>query len=172
LENFILKEKKLIVRDLDTLRRIVSDLRAQGKRIVFTNGCFDIIHAGHVDYLERAREFGDFLIVGMNSDSSIRKIKGEKRPIVPEDLRARVLSGLRAVDCVFIFDEETPIRVIEAVRPDVLVKGADWPIEKIVGREFAGRVERIPFKYEISTTKIIEKVVEIYCSKTSLGRTT
>jgi len=172
LGNFILKEKKLIVRDLDTLRRIVSNLRTQGKRIVFTNGCFDIIHAGHVDYLERAREFGDFLIVGMNSDSSIRKIKGEKRPIVPEDLRARVLSGLRAVDCVFIFGEETPMRVIEAVRPDVLVKGADWPIEKIVGREFAGRVERIPFKYEISTTKIIEKVVEIYCSKTSLGRTT
>ncbi|MEO2083874.1 MAG: D-glycero-beta-D-manno-heptose 1-phosphate adenylyltransferase [Desulfurobacteriaceae bacterium] len=159
-----------VVRDLKELREIVEALREEGKVIVFTNGCFDIIHAGHVDYLERAKSFGDFLIVGMNSDVSIKKIKGEKRPILPEEMRSRVLSGLKAVDLVFIFDEETPYKVIETVRPDVLVKGADWPVEKIVGREFAGRVERIPFRFDISTTKIIERILELY-SRTSSGRT-
>ncbi|MEO2066118.1 MAG: D-glycero-beta-D-manno-heptose 1-phosphate adenylyltransferase [Desulfurobacteriaceae bacterium] len=160
-----------VLRNLDQLKGLVEELRLKGKKIVFTNGCFDVLHAGHADYLERAKSFGDFLIVGMNSDSSIRKIKGEKRPIVPEDMRAKLLSSLRPVDLVFIFEEETPIEVIKAVRPDVLVKGADWPIEKIVGREFAGRVERIPFNYQISTTKIVERIVELYCSKTSGGTT-
>jgi len=160
-----------ILRDLEELKRVVGELRSNGKRIVFTNGCFDILHAGHADYLERAKGFGDFLIVGMNSDGSIRKIKGEKRPIVPEEMRAKLLSSLKPVDLVFIFEEETPLKVIETVRPDVLVKGADWPLEKIVGREFAGRVERIPFRYGISTTRIIERVVELYCSKTSGGTT-
>ena len=152
----------MVLRDLAELSSLVERLKREGKRIVFTNGCFDIIHAGHVDYLEEAKSFGDFLIVGMNSDSSVRRIKGEKRPIVPEDYRARVLEGLRAVDCVFIFDEETPLKVIEAVRPDVLVKGADWPLEKIVGREFAKEVKRIPFRFDISTTKIVERVLELY----------
>lgn len=161
----------MVIRNLEELQKLVSSLRKEGKRIVFTNGCFDILHAGHVDYLEKAKSLGDFLIVGMNSDSSIKKIKGNKRPIVPEDLRARVLEGLKAVDCVFVFEEETPLNVIKTVKPDVLVKGADWEIEKIVGREFAKRVERIPFKYDISTTKIIEKVVSLYCSKTSFGNT-
>jgi rfaE bifunctional protein nucleotidyltransferase chain/domain len=161
----------MVIRNLEELQKLVSSLRKKGKRIVFTNGCFDILHAGHVDYLEKAKSLGDFLIVGMNSDSSIKKIKGNKRPIVPEDLRARVLEGLKAVDCVFVFEEETPLNVIKTVKPDVLVKGADWEIEKIVGREFAKRVERIPFKYDISTTKIIEKVVSLYCSKTSFGNT-
>jgi len=160
-----------ILRDLEELKRVVGELRSKGKKIVFTNGCFDILHAGHADYLERARKFGDFLIVAVNSDSSVRKIKGEKRPVVPEEMRAKLLSSLKPVDLVFIFDEETPLRVIEAVRPDVLVKGADWPLEKIVGREFAGKVERIPFRFGISTTKIIERVVELYCSKTSGGTT-
>lgn len=161
----------MVIRNLEELQKLVSSLRKEGKRIVFTNGCFDILHAGHVDYLEKAKSLGDFLIVGMNSDSSIKKIKGNKRPIVPEDLRTRVLEGLKAVDCVFVFEEETPLNVIKTVKPDVLVKGADWEIEKIVGREFAKRVERIPFKYDISTTKIIEKVVSLYCSKTSFGNT-
>ncbi len=162
----------MVLRDLDELKNLVLSLKKGGKKVVFTNGCFDILHAGHVDYLERAKLLGDFLIVGMNSDESIRKIKGKKRPIVPEDLRARVLTGLRAVDCVFIFNEETPLKVIETVRPDVLVKGADWPIEKIVGREFARSVERIPFKFDISTTKIVKRIVEVYCSKNSRGTTT
>ena len=160
----------MVLRDLRELSSLVEELRKKGKRIVFTNGCFDIIHAGHVDYLEEAKSFGDFLIVGMNSDESVRRIKGEKRPIVPEDYRARVLEGLKAVDCVFIFDDETPLKVIETVKPDVLVKGADWPLEKIVGREFAGEVRRIPFRFDISTTKIVEKIVRLYC-KTSGGTT-
>ena len=160
----------MVLRDLRELSSLVEELRKKGKRIVFTNGCFDIIHAGHVDYLEKAKSFGDFLIVGMNSDESVRRIKGEKRPIVPEDYRARVLEGLKAVDCVFIFDDETPLKVIETVKPEVLVKGADWPLEKIVGREFAGEVRRIPFRFDISTTKIVEKIVRLYC-KTSGGTT-
>jgi len=152
-----------VLRDLKKLKELVEDLKSQGKRIVFTNGCFDILHAGHVDYLEKAKSFGDILIVGMNSDDSIRRIKGEKRPIVPESYRARVLVGLRAVDYVFIFTDDTPYEVIKTVKPHVLVKGADWELEKIVGREFAERVERIPFKYDISTTRIIEKIKERYC---------
>jgi rfaE bifunctional protein nucleotidyltransferase chain/domain len=152
-----------IIRDIKELKKLVEDLKSQGKRIVFTNGCFDILHAGHVDYLEKAKSFGDVLIVGMNSDSSIRRIKGEKRPIIPESYRARVLVGLRAVDYVFIFSDDTPYEVIKTVRPHVLVKGADWELEKIVGREFAERVERIPFEYEISTTRIIEMIKERYC---------
>ena len=160
----------MVLRDLGELSSLVEKLRNGGKKIVFTNGCFDIIHAGHVDYLEEAKSFGDFLIVGMNSDESVRKIKGEKRPIVPEDYRARVLEGLKAVDCVFIFDDETPLKVIETVKPDVLVKGADWPLERIVGREFAGEVKRIPFRFDISTTKIVERIVSLYCN-TSGGTT-
>ncbi|TCK04013.1 rfaE bifunctional protein nucleotidyltransferase chain/domain [Phorcysia thermohydrogeniphila] len=152
-----------IIRDIEELKKLVEDLKSQRKRIVFTNGCFDILHAGHVDYLEKAKSFGNVLIVGMNSDSSIRRIKGERRPIVPESYRARVLIGLKAVDYVFIFEDDTPYEVIKTVRPHVLVKGADWELEKIVGREFAERVERIPFEYDISTTKIIERIKERYC---------
>ncbi|WP_411376672.1 adenylyltransferase/cytidyltransferase family protein [Desulfurobacterium thermolithotrophum] len=135
--------------------------------MVFTNGCFDIIHAGHVDYLEKAKSLGDVLIVGMNSDSSIKRIKGGKRPIVSQDYRARVLIALKAVDYIFIFEDDTPYKVIETIKPHVLVKGADWPIEKIVGKEFAEKVERIPFEYDISTSKIIERVVKLYCSDKS-----
>ncbi|WP_132527125.1 D-glycero-beta-D-manno-heptose 1-phosphate adenylyltransferase [Phorcysia thermohydrogeniphila] len=152
-----------MIRDIEELKKLVEDLKSQRKRIVFTNGCFDILHAGHVDYLEKAKSFGNVLIVGMNSDSSIRRIKGERRPIVPESYRARVLIGLKAVDYVFIFEDDTPYEVIKTVRPHVLVKGADWELEKIVGREFAERVERIPFEYDISTTKIIERIKERYC---------
>ena len=152
-----------IIRDIKELKKLVEDLKSQGKRIVFTNGCFDILHAGHVDYLEKAKSFGDVLIVGMNSDSSIRRIKGKRRPIVPESYSARFLVGLKAVDYVFIFSDDTPYEVIKTVRPHVLVKGADWELEKIVGTEFAERVERIPFEYDISTTRIIEMIKERYC---------
>ena len=161
----------MVLKNLEKLALLVKELRKEGKKIVFTNGCFDIVHAGHVDYLEKAKSFGDYLIVGMNSDTSVKKIKGDKRPIVSENYRARVLEGLKAVDCVFIFEEETPLKVIKTVRPDVLVKGADWPLDKIVGREFAGEVKRIPFSFDISTTKIVERILEIYCSRTSGGTT-
>ena len=139
-----------------------------GKRVVFTNGCFDIIHAGHVDYLEKAKRLGDILIVGMNSDDSVRKIKGEKRPIIPQEMRAKVLSSLKPVDYVVVFEEDTPIKLIEAIRPDILVKGGDWELEKIVGRDFVesygGKVMTIPFEFDISTSKIVERIVSLYCS--------
>ncbi len=139
--------------------------RAQGKRIVFTNGCFDILHAGHVYYLKEARSLGDILIVGLNSDSSIRKIKGDDRPIIPQMDRAELLAALGCVDYVVIFDEPTPLRLIESIKPDVLVKGDDWKEEDIVGRDIVvgsgGKVVRIPLRKGISTTAIIRRIVEI-----------
>jgi len=152
----------LLLKSFDDVRRFVEEERRRGKSIVFTNGCFDILHAGHVDYLERAKSFGDILIVGVNSDASIRRIKGDKRPILPQGMRVRVLLGLRCVDAVSVFDEDTPYELIRAVEPDVLVKGADWRLEDIVGREFAGRVERIPFSYNVSTSAIVDKILKTY----------
>jgi len=153
---------------LEELLEVLEEKR-KGKKVVFTNGCFDILHAGHVDYLEKAKKLGDILIVGLNSDSSVRKIKGKKRPIIPQEMRAKVLSSLKPVDYVVIFEEDTPERLIKAIKPDILVKGGDWPLEKIVGREFVesygGKVLTIPFEYDISTTKIIQKVVELYCGE-------
>lgn len=155
-----------MILDLKDLIRILDPLRGS-KRIVFTNGCFDIIHAGHVDYLGKAKSLGDVLVVGMNSDSSIRRIKGEKRPILPQELRAKVLSSLKPVDYVVIFEEDTPLELIKAVKPDILVKGGDWEIDRIVGRDFVesygGEVVTIPFEYNISTTKIIERIIQLYC---------
>lgn len=147
---------------LEACIRIVGLRKKQGQRIVFTNGCFDILHAGHVDYLQQARKQGDFLVVGLNSDRSIRSIKGEKRPINEESRRARVLAGLGCVDAVVLFSEDTPLELITALLPHVMVKGADWQEDAIVGaREVTangGRVVRIPFATETSTTTIIEKI--------------
>ncbi len=164
--NFGGEDKKAmgrIIRSIEELKSLVNRLRRGGKAIVFTNGCFDIVHAGHVDYLVKAKSLGDVLIVGMNSDASVRRIKGERRPIVEENLRAKVLVNLKPVDYVFIFEEDTPLNVIKTIKPDVLVKGADWRLEDIVGREFAGRVERIAFEHDISTSKIVEKIKKLYC---------
>ncbi len=139
----------------------IKEWRKEGKKIVFTNGCFDILHAGHVDYLEKAKALGDILIVGLNSDSSVKRLKGKDRPINSQELRKRVLEGLKAVDLVIIFDEDTPERLIKEIKPDVLVKGGDWKIENIVGADFVqsygGEVKTIDFVYDISTTKIIQK---------------
>lgn len=138
-----------------------------GKRVVFTNGCFDIIHAGHVDYLEKAKKLGDILVVGLNSDSSVKRIKGEKRPLIPQEMRAKVLSSLKPVDYVVVFEEDTPLRLIKAIKPDVLVKGGDWDLDKIVGREFVesygGEVKTIPFEFDISTSKIVDRIIKLYC---------
>jgi rfaE bifunctional protein nucleotidyltransferase chain/domain len=129
---------------------------------VFTNGCFDILHIGHVKYLEAANNLGDVLIVGINSDKSIKLIKGDKRPIIPQNERLYIIGALRCVDCVMPFDDPTPIKLIETIRPDILVKGADWNIDDIVGKEFVksygGKVVTIPFESDTSTTKIIEKI--------------
>ncbi|WP_456400866.1 D-glycero-beta-D-manno-heptose 1-phosphate adenylyltransferase [Persephonella sp.] len=146
---------------------IIEKWKKEGKKIVFTNGCFDIIHAGHVDYLEKAKKLGDILIVGLNSDSSVRRIKGESRPINNQEHRMKVLNALKPVDLVIIFDEDTPERLIKEIKPDVLVKGGDWKIENIVGSDFVksygGKVQTIDFIYDISTTKIIQKVKNGSC---------
>ena len=151
---------------LDKLLAILDALRRSGKKVVFTNGCFDIMHAGHVRYLAAAGSEGDLLVVGLNSDASVRSIKGNKRPIVNQDQRAEVLASLECVDCVVLFDAPDPLTLIQALRPDVLVKGADWAEEKIIGGDFVkslgGSVIRIPLVPEISTTQIVERILELH----------
>jgi rfaE bifunctional protein nucleotidyltransferase chain/domain len=145
---------------------LLAILRATGKKIVFTNGCFDIIHTGHTRYLAKAKSLGDILIVAVNSDASVRMIKGNKRPINSEADRMETLAALEVVDFVTIFNEPDPYRVISEITPDVLVKGGDWPIEKIIGRDVVeargGRVVNVPYVDGASTTGIIEKIVKIY----------
>ncbi|OGW84356.1 MAG: hypothetical protein A3C35_01640 [Omnitrophica bacterium RIFCSPHIGHO2_02_FULL_46_11] len=144
------------------LSRWARRMRQKHKRIVFTNGCFDILHAGHVQYLERAKRLGDYLVIGLNSDKSVRKIKGAGRPINSEKERARVLGALRFVDGIAIFNDETPLRLIKTVKPHILVKGADWAIQSIAGsREvssWGGKVKRIPLLKGRSTSAILKKI--------------
>ncbi len=151
---------------LKKLKEELEGLRRKGGKVVFTNGCFDIIHAGHVRYLKKARSLGGALVVGLNSDSSVRAIKGETRPIVPQSERAEVLSALEAVDYVVVFNDPTPERLIEAIRPDVLAKGADWAARDIVGaravKEAGGRVSRITLAKGKSTTNIIKKILALH----------
>ncbi|MFA6025634.1 MAG: D-glycero-beta-D-manno-heptose 1-phosphate adenylyltransferase [Ignavibacteriaceae bacterium] len=146
--------------------QIRKKLKAEKKKVVFTNGCFDVLHAGHVDYLNKAKAAGDVLILGLNSDASVKKIKGEKRPIVPQEERAFILSNLKAVDYVTLFDEDTPQEIIGELIPDVLIKGADWSIDKIVGRDIVeangGEVKTISFVTDQSTTNIIQTIIERY----------
>lgn len=149
------------VRRLNELVEIVGKARQGGMKIVFTNGCFDLIHAGHVKYLQEARALGDMLIVAVNSDNSVRRLKPQ-RPIVPQAERAFVLSGLAAVDFVFIFDEDTPLEAITALRPDVLVKGGDWKKEAIVGSAIVPEVYSLPYLDGMSTTAIINRILETY----------
>jgi len=151
---------------LTEVLEIRNNLKQNNKKVVFTNGCFDILHAGHVDYLIKAKECGDVLIVGLNSDKSVLNIKGNNRPIINQDERAFILSSLKPVDYVVLFDEPTPKEIIDKLIPDVLVKGDDWAIDTIVGREVVevngGEVITIKFVTSQSTTKIIEKVLENY----------
>ncbi|MGH7428682.1 MAG: D-glycero-beta-D-manno-heptose 1-phosphate adenylyltransferase, partial [Candidatus Methylomirabilaceae bacterium] len=151
------------VRTLGELVEIVRRRRADGHRVVFTNGCFDLLHRGHTRLLQRARELGDLLIVGLNSDASVRRVKGPSRPVLSEDERAEVLSALTAVDYVVIFEEADPGLTISALQPDVLVKGADWPREEIVGRETVeergGRVVTVPLVEGSSTTGLIQRIL-------------
>jgi rfaE bifunctional protein nucleotidyltransferase chain/domain len=144
----------------------VNELKAQGKKIVFTNGVFDIIHRGHVEYLTEAKSLGDILIVGLNSDSSVKMIKGDKRPVVTEENRAYVLANLKPVDYVIIFSEDTPYNTIKKVMPDILVKGADWSEDKIIGsdivKQSGGEIKRIKFVENNSSTNIIERIIQLY----------
>jgi rfaE bifunctional protein nucleotidyltransferase chain/domain len=152
------------IRTLNEIIQSRARLRKIGKKVVFTNGCFDILHVGHVRYLNEAKSFGDALIVAINSDRSVREIKGESRPVVPEMDRAEVIASLACVDYVLIFDDPTPKQVIDAIVPDVLVKGADWGISEIVGRDTVenagGRVLNIRLVEGSSTTQIIQRVLE------------
>lgn len=159
-----MNKNKLI--SLEKLKKHIKSARKKGQTIVFTNGCFDIIHAGHVRYLNKAKSLGSILIIGLNSDSSVKTIKGEKRPIVPQTERAEVLSGLEAVDYVVLFNEPTPIKLIKAVLPDILVKGADWASHEIVGGDVVkaagGRIKRVKLVKGRSTTNIIRKILELH----------
>lgn len=148
------------------LKERLDALRREGKRIVFTNGCFDVLHVGHVRYLREAKKMGDVLVVGLNSDASVRAIKGDKRPLVPQEERADMLAELTSVDYVTIFDEPTPLSLIEYLEPDVLVKGGDWREEEVVGGDFVkdrgGRVVIVPLTEGRSTTDVIAKIIRNY----------
>ena len=162
-----MKEK---IKDREILRGILDGLRAKGKRIVFTNGCFDILHVVHIRYLEKAKSLGDILVIGVNSDHSVRGLKGPDRPILPEEERAEILSGLWCVDYVTVFDELTPLELISFLQPHVLVKGGDWTKETTVGRESVeksgGEVVILPFVEGSSTSNLIETILERYEKRT------
>jgi D-beta-D-heptose 7-phosphate kinase/D-beta-D-heptose 1-phosphate adenosyltransferase len=157
-------ERKIM--SVDDAASAAREWRAAGKRVVFTNGCFDLLHVGHIRYLAAARSEGDALVVGLNSDASVTMIKGPLRPIVPERERAEVLAALACVDVVTLFAEPDPLRVIRAVQPDVLVKGGDWAESEIIGaddvRQTGGRVVRVPVVEGAGTTQLIERVLERY----------
>ncbi len=148
----------------EKLRKLISRLKAEHKKIVFTNGCFDLLHYGHIKYLQDARKKGDILIVGINSDSSVKRIKGPKRPVVREKDRLRLVAALESVDYVLLFKEDTPLKIIEFIKPDVLVKGADWDKNKIVGRDvvlsYSGRILTIKFIKGYSTSNLIKQIAK------------
>uniref|UniRef100_UPI003F4B0E77 D-glycero-beta-D-manno-heptose 1-phosphate adenylyltransferase n=1 Tax=Brachyspira catarrhinii TaxID=2528966 RepID=UPI003F4B0E77 len=148
--------KKLIERN--NLNTVLNKYREENKKIVFTNGCFDILHRGHVEYLQKARELGDLLILGLNSDDSVKRLKGNDRPINNEIDRAIVLAALECINYISIFDEDTPLELIKIVKPDVLVKGGDYKIENVVGREYSKETVLIDFVDGYSTTNIIKKI--------------
>lgn len=157
------------IKNRDVLAAIMEQERNKGRKIVFTNGCFDLIHAGHVKYLQAARRLGDLLIMGLNSDASVRRLKGPKRPLIGEEERAHILAALDCIDYVCLFDEDTPLELISSLKPHILVKGGDYTPDGVVGKDiveaYGGRVELIPFVDGKSTTNIIEKVLERYSSE-------
>jgi D-beta-D-heptose 7-phosphate kinase/D-beta-D-heptose 1-phosphate adenosyltransferase len=158
-----MKEK---IKTRGELREMIKDLKARGKRIIFTNGCFDLLHIGHIRYLEKAKALGGILVVGVNSDRSVRSLKGPKRPILPEEERAEILSGLGCVDYITLFDELDPLNLISSLQPNVLVKGGDWTKETTVGKEVVeesgGEVVILPFIKGASTSGLIETILKRY----------
>ncbi|MDP2855092.1 MAG: D-glycero-beta-D-manno-heptose 1-phosphate adenylyltransferase [Smithellaceae bacterium] len=157
---------KVLSREI--LKNKLEALRQEGKKIAFTNGCFDILHVGHVRYLKEAKKTADILVLALNSDSSVRAIKGEKRPLVSETERAEVLAALECIDFVTIFTELTPLEIICYLKPDILIKGGDWPEDRVVGRDeikqWGGYVTIIPEVAGKSTTNIVDKIISVYCS--------
>ena len=154
------------IKHLDVLTAIITAEKARGKQVVFTNGCFDLLHAGHVKYLQKARSLGDLLVLGLNSDASVRRLKGEKRPLIGEEERAHILAALDCIDYVVIFDEDTPLELITALKPHILAKGGDYTADGVVGKDvveaYGGRVELVTFVDGKSTTNIIERILERY----------
>ena len=157
-----MRTAKSKIKSRQELKGIVEGLKSEGKTVVFTNGCFDLLHPGHIRYLEKARAQGDVLVVALNSDRSVRKIKGEDRPVLSQEERSEIMGALGCVDFVTMFEEETPEKIIEELVPTVLVKGGDWPVDKILGRQVvesnSGRVISIDFEEEFSTSNIIRKI--------------
>ena len=156
------------IKNLDVLTAIIAAEKARGKMVVFTNGCFDLLHAGHVKYLQKARGLGDLLVMGLNSDSSVRRLKGEKRPLIGEEERAHILAALDCIDYVVLFDQDTPLELITALKPHILAKGGDYTADGVVGKDvveaYGGRVELVSFVDGKSTTNIIERILERYTS--------
>jgi rfaE bifunctional protein nucleotidyltransferase chain/domain len=154
------------IKATDELCALCATLRRKGARLVFTNGCFDLLHVGHVRYLEAARELGDLLVVALNSDASVRGIKGALRPLVAQEERCEVVAALQSVDYVTVFDDPDPLATIRLLRPDVLVKGADWPVDKIIGADVVqrhgGQVVRVPLVPQASTTGVVERILARY----------
>jgi len=159
------------IKNQKTMKEVVERVKGGGKKVVFTNGCFDILHQGHVRYLSEAKKCGDYLIIGLNSDRSVRSIKGKNRPLVPVRARAELLAALCFVDGVVIFDEEDPLAIIKHLQPQVLVKGSDWAEEDIIGaevtKETGGEVKRIPLVPGISTSGIIRRIADLYSVRNS-----
>lgn len=155
------KNKKIV--NIKELKKIINKISKENSdfKIVFTNGCFDILHRGHVEYLQKAKELGNLLILGLNSDSSVKRLKGKNRPINNEKDRAIVLSALECVDFVIIFDDDTPFELIKNLKPDILVKGGDYKLENVIGREFAKETILIDFVDGYSTTKTIKNIKNI-----------
>jgi len=152
--------------DRNTLKNELDPLRKKGKKIAFTNGCFDILHIGHIRYLREAKKTADILVLAINSDASVKKIKGEKRPLVPQEDRAEIMAALEFIDFVTIFDETTPLELINLLKPDVLIKGGDWAEDKVVGRDeikkWGGKLTLIPEINGKSTTSIVDKIRQVY----------
>jgi len=163
------KDSHAKIKSLEVLSPLIEAEKKRGKRIVFTNGCFDLLHAGHVKYLQKARSLGDLLILGLNSDASVRRLKGPKRPLIDQDERSHLLAALDCIDYVTIFEEDTPLELISALKPLILAKGGDYSLDGVVGREivesYGGRVELITFVDGKSTTNIIERILELYSAE-------
>ncbi|MEW6170093.1 MAG: D-glycero-beta-D-manno-heptose 1-phosphate adenylyltransferase [Candidatus Omnitrophota bacterium] len=158
--------KNKIIASHNKLKKVIHTLKKRNKKIVFTNGCFDLLHRGHIKYLAKAKQLGDYLIVAINSDESVKRIKGENRPLTNQKDRAEILSSLEMVDFVTIFGDSTPLRLIKFLKPDVLVKGADWKQKDIVGANFVknygGKVKRILYLKGFSTTNLIAKIAKAF----------
>jgi len=158
---FLIKDK---IKTLKVLLEVIPKLKKEGRRIVFTNGCFDLLHYGHAKYLEQAKKMGDILIVGVNSDSSVRRIKGQNRPIVSQKNRLSLVASLGSVDFALIFNEDTPLKIIKKIKPDILIKGADWKKDQIVGgafvRSYGGQALTVKLINGLSTTSLIKKIAK------------